>query len=109
MIPIKLDLTRDLAKVTDETLAEPGTCYYTAPCAVGAMMTPEQRTFLKDRGNDSTGVVMLIDENLLEVPDDQLDDFRLLQSEFDDGDFSESASERFFKTLATLKTKYASA
>jgi len=99
MIP--LDLTRDLVKVDLKHAATAFGCKCTAPCAVGAMMTLEQRQHLADIDLDSRGVIHCIEVGEITVPADQLHDFVALQDAFDGRD------DKFFaEILGNLKEKY---
>ena len=105
----KLDLRTDLAKVTPDIIALAGnsTCRYTAPCAVGAMLTPEQRQQIDAADCDIISVRALArGENgkpkLFDIPADQIADFTSLQVSFD-----RTTPTRFGETLALLKEKYA--
>ena len=105
---IKLDLRTDLAKVTPETLGPLGSCRYTAPCAIGAMLTPEQRRDVAayDGGDgDTTFFDTLVRKDIFTVPAYQLADFVSLQNTFDRAKGDESRG-RFFTTLTELKEKY---
>lgn len=99
---IKLDLRTDLAKLENFDLSKMGKCHYTAPCAVGAMMTEEQRNSLAEIDKDDRPIRSLIHDRFVEVPDtEQAYDLGFLQREFDRG------TEEDFKTLLIeLKEKY---
>lgn len=105
---IKLDLRTDLAKVTPETLGPLGACTYTAPCAIGAMMTPDERKRVAeshDGDGDTTSIGILVLAGTVTLPADQLSDFKALQSAFDRA-HSDGSRARFFTTLASMKEKY---
>lgn len=97
---IKLDLRTDLIKVIPEKLGSRTACQYSAPCAIGAMMTSDQRAQLVEAKQDARGIGTLVVEGFVSVPADQLDDFRRLQRAFD-----WSVAE-FDLVLAELKEKY---
>jgi len=99
---IHLDLTRDLAKV-DPSMLTLSSCKYSAPCAIGAMMTPKQRKALADTPLDGWSIWRLVDDNTISVPADQLDDFRALQKAFDRG---ATRPSDFEAVLNELRLKY---
>lgn len=101
-MPIQLDLKTDLAKVAPETVGDIGDCRYSAPCAIGAMMSPEQRATFKG-DNDFTLIGELLLMGTISVPDDQADDFRELQRQFDR---SGDRPGRFWTVVNKLKEKY---
>jgi len=100
--PIALDMRTDLARVTYDVLAQPGygNCTYSSPCAVGAMMTPEQRQALIEINADTDRIAALIDSGRITVPEDQAADFVRLQLAFD-------RNRGFDAQLTYLKGKYA--
>jgi len=98
---IKLDLTRDLDKVNLKHAAASQGCLYTAPCAVGAMMTEEERQQLADAGLDSRSVLHCIILGKIDAPTEQHRDLDALQTAFDSHD-----DQFFVETLADLKEKY---
>jgi hypothetical protein len=101
---IELDLTRDLPKVRaayKRLIKNIGMCAYTAPCAVGVMMTPAQRRSLQINGADGMSVDVLIDRKKLCVPAEQTKSMIVLQEAFDSGDI-----RRFNAVLDELERKY---
>lgn len=103
MTPIHIDLRTDLAKLTLDTIGEMGACHYTAPCAVGTMMTPDQRQALADESDnfDSCRIRELIDSGYVTVPDDeQSHDIQRLQDRFD------RSAPDFWSLVEQLREKY---
>jgi len=102
--PIRLDMACDLPKVRQslslitDNMAQ---CLYSSPCAVGVMMTPDQRQQLVDSGDDIISIDTLIEAKQVVVPEGQQNDFQRLQSAFDRADLS-----GFTELLAELESKY---
>jgi hypothetical protein len=102
--PIEIDLRRDLPKVREQyaaLTASLGRCSYTAPCAIGAMMSREQRTALDLEKLNNVSIATLIEDARVTVPEGQIDDLWALQSAFDGGNVS-----TFSSTIARLEAKY---
>jgi len=100
MTPIKLDLRTDLIKVIPEKLGSRTACRYSAPCAIGAMMTYDQRAQLVEVQRDTREIGTLVAEGFVSVPAGQLRDFQGLQRAFD------RSVPEFDLVLAELKEKY---
>lgn len=101
---IELDLRRDLPLVRKQygkVLAafRTGSCNYTAPCVVGAMVPQRNRSRLQCEADSRIGV--LIGKGLVCVPQGQRADFTRLQKAFDDG-----TQERFEAVLQRVEAKY---
>lgn len=128
MRKIQLDLRRDLPKVREaftkgELQYQKGerpngyTCSYQGPCGIGAMMTSAER-YDSDRAYDDglasdTTIGGLIKAGLVEVPEDQVDDFRNLQRKHDRLTHEvqselplTSANRQFEELLTELEAKY---
>jgi hypothetical protein len=99
---IQIDLRRDLPKVRARRatlLKVIGQCHYSAPCAIGVMVSPRKR-----RRMDAMpwcAIVSLAIEGCIEMPPEQVDDAGSLQASFDSG-----LVERFDTELARLEAKY---
>ena len=104
MAPIELDLRRDLPKVRAalDDLMVTSECRYTAPCAIGVMMTPEQRATIP-KGADGDYIGSLIDQGEVAAPPEQIVDLGLLQDTFD------CSRRQFPIVLAELEAKYLAA
>lgn len=103
---IQLDLKTALPKIrealdTGQILPGTGRCRYSAPCAIGAALTPEQVQELVDAHRDSAAIDNLISYGAVEVPDGQARDFLRLQITFDG-----SPPEEFERVLARLEHQY---
>jgi hypothetical protein len=99
--PIEIDLRRDLPKVREQLeaiLPNIGACLYSAPCAIGAMLSERDRKRLAGREADETAIDF---HRTIHLPADQLRDAVKLQWAFDSGDVG-----RFRETLAALEAKY---
>ena len=90
---ICIDLRRDLAKAAPDKVTPSEACQYTQPCSIGAMMSPEERQLLADKGQNTIAVGALligvpgIDiPHLIDAPKDQHDDLLELQEAFDSGE-----------------------
>ena len=100
---IELDLRRDLTEAAiHEARQNPGHCYYSAPCIVGAMRSADQRDFLREVGLNGKFVRDLIEAGDLVVPVAQQPDFERLQSAFD------SNLDEFDRVLAGIVARYRS-
>lgn len=97
---IKIDLRNN---VPQGLVAAPEArdCAYTTPCAVGALMTPEERQKLADDKKDSTAIGVLLASGEVSAPVDQHEDLRLLQNAYDAGHQDMLDAE-----IARLTTKY---
>jgi hypothetical protein len=86
----------DLNNLTPEIMARVkpnlGKCKYTAPCIIGALMTPDERKELEDLQLNGTGIGSLVGPEVysedfcpdrVSIPQDQFDDAKLLQKAFD--------------------------
>lgn len=103
MPAIVLNLSTDIAKVR-AAVASPtkGGCCYTAPCAVGAMMTEDQRQHIAECDYDERGIGILLIEGVVEVRQDQKNDLFALQAAYD------SLNPVLFEAqLKKLEDKYA--
>lgn len=105
-MPIELDLRRDLSKIQNLDLSKAGACTYSAPCAVGAMMTQEQRDYIRGQSLDSSRIETLIRTDIVSVPSEQREDFVLLQSYFDN---SRHRPDLFERLIDDLNQKYSAA
>jgi len=103
-MPIELDLTRDLAKVRGNT-GPLGRCRYTAPCAIGAMMSADDRDDILRQGTlvDATRIRSLLSAGKVVAPAEQHADLIALQFAFYKADFF---PEDFERTLTELEAKY---
>lgn len=120
---IKLDMKTGLSKVWEafnakelqaQVTAEPRkTGTYSGPCAIGVMMTPDERNTV-DRPNGGAlsyaGIGLLWERKVIDFPDrDQLSDAIQLQRDHDLWLLDPSSKlrhERFVLTLTDLSTKY---
>ena len=105
---IHIDLRRDLAKAAPNLLTQNESCLYSAPCAIGAMMTPDERQSLVLDDRDGGAIDYLLKghpnctDPAVEAPVDQLDDITNLQIAFDSGN-----SATYADLHAQLTEKYA--
>ena len=79
-----------------------GLCLYTAPCVIGAMLTPEQRLAIKDAGYDGEPIGALVEVGVVLAPAEQIEDIERLQIAFD-----KIEPEDFKDTVRALLAKYA--
>lgn len=106
---IELDLRRDLPKVREQfsevlKAQRYGSCDYTAPCVVGAMIPPDKRAGIQDlrlSPDGNTAIGFLIGKKVIVVPEGQRRDFTRLQKAFDEAD-----TDKFQRTLAAVEAKY---
>lgn len=102
---IRLDLRTALPELIRACAAGEialGQCRYSGPCAIGAMMTPNERAALQASGRDGQLLRQLAAEGLVSFPDpDQLTDAAMLQSAFDGG-----SRALFERELGRLQEKY---
>jgi hypothetical protein len=105
----KIDLRTDLAKVrANINIDAMGRCKYVSPCAIGAMIDdPFIRQRLdeaQDQGSTNLEIHTLVKIGAVEMPAEQVDDAKHLQSIFDNsGD-----RQLFWEKFAELERKYAS-
>ena len=89
MINIDLNrLTREMVvnaieAIENRSLRLGGRCMYTAPCIIGALMTPKERRVIAGHGHDCSSVRRLSDLSLVSIAEDQEEDAELLQNAFD--------------------------
>ena len=75
---IKIDL-RDLTQAhLDECAPVLGSCSNSAPCIIGTLMTPDERNY-----RPLASVGSLRREDILEIPDEQVEDAMRMQWAFD--------------------------
>lgn len=103
---IQLDLKTALPKIReawDTGRLQAGTqaCRYSAPCAVGAALTPDQLNQLVAADYDRSAIDTLVRDGIVEVPAEQVSDFVRLQMHFD-GDLA----PEFEGLLARLEHQY---
>lgn len=106
---VRLDLRRDLPKVRKQwdrvsKAQKTRICDYTAPCVVGAMVSPRKRAELENAwavGMDGTGIDTLIQFGFVVAPGEQRRDIKALQEAFDSGDRA-----RFTRKLRAVEKKY---
>lgn len=79
-----------------------GTASYKAPCAIGAMMTVEERRAVHDLELNNSAVATLVKRQAITIPDNELPDFQRLQRAFDSGH-----EPLFTRVLDELERKYA--
>jgi hypothetical protein len=102
--PIEIDLRRDLPKVREQledVLPSRGNCRYSAPCAVGAMLSPAAREALRADDKDGSDISVLLSDGTVRAPADQKLDIDALQEAFDN-----LTEEAFLAELARLEAKY---
>lgn len=102
--PIHLDL-RDL---TDAHLAEAlphiAACRYSAPCIIGSLLTPEQRTLLDNvTPHNIDNVDSLVAKGFITFPEGQLELATSLQDFFDTDVDPEDFVAKFHRTVAKAK------
>lgn len=75
---IKIDL-RDLTQAHLDACAPVlGQCFNTAPCIIGTLMTPDERSY-----RPCGSVLTLRSDGILEIPDEQVEDAMDMQRAFD--------------------------
>lgn len=102
---IELDLRTGIPEVRkqlDGLVKKIGACRYTAPCVIGAMMTPAERCRLRVNGDNESNIGWLITDGKVAVPSGQKDDFSALQMAFDD----KEDPSRFSRTFEKIAAKY---
>ncbi len=79
-------------------------CDYTAPCVVGAMLTPQERITLEYKmfNEDGYDIGSFIRAGDVQIPKGQKADFVALQEAFDGGD-----QGKLVRKLEALEVKYA--
>lgn len=101
----EIDLRRDLPKVREYMAAGAlGGFYYSSPCAIGAMLTDEERERLKAERLDGKRFHYLHQTSEISAPPEQAEDIQDLQTALDSGN-----SERFAAALERLEAKYLAA
>jgi hypothetical protein len=87
---IVIDLTAQLPLVLEaKSLLQQtiGSCWYSAPCVIGAMMEPNDRIWLSGQHWDDTAIGELDANEIVEIPEGQFEDIKALQKAFDNGDW----------------------
>lgn len=101
--PVKLDLDKLTQEQFDRAMANPGSCTYSSPCIIGAMMPNELVERLKDGimiGNgvrDFTNIRELVRLKVVSFPQDQLTRAFSVQKIFDSLKKSDSHSNNSWR------------
>jgi hypothetical protein len=81
---IRLNLNKLTQAHIEEARPNKGGCSYSAPCIIGALMTPRQREYLKKRKLDDAGIENLICDRIIAFPtSEQGKQARMVQYAFD--------------------------
>lgn len=85
---IKIDLNNLTQEIVESVTKNMGACRYTAPCILGALMTPSEQIEAEntDVAGGDTGISMLIDYDFVGLPAEQRKDAEALQLSFDNED-----------------------
>lgn len=98
--PIKINLNEALKLIPDNVEAS-GRCAYSAPCVIGMMMSEADRKRIVNAELDASPIYSLMQQDIVDAPEDQEGELRQLQRLFD-----RSNTEGLQDYVKTLKEKY---